>query len=152
VIERFAQGVYGLRGSSVPPGLAESLATRRSKSKLIQDYGWKDGGGIEVCYRLSKSVLSNGVVSIPAGIHQYVQGRFTLKTADTVEVGTLVAKDTSAWGLGPFFRRRGGEPGDSLTIRFDLKQRVAVVELGDELADDEAPLVGAPHADSIVAD
>ena len=36
VIERFAQGVYGLRGSPVPPGLAESMATRRSKSKLIR--------------------------------------------------------------------------------------------------------------------
>ncbi len=136
LIERFAQGVYGLRGSAVPPGLAESLATRRPKSKLIRDYGWKDDGGIEVCYRLSKSVLSNGVVSVPAGIRQYVQGRFTLKTADAVDVGNLVAKDTSAWGLGPFFRRRGGEPGDLLTIRFDLKQRVAVVELGDEPADD----------------
>jgi len=136
VIERFAQGVYGLRGSAVPPGLAESLATRRSKSKLIRDYGWKDDGGIEVCYRLSKSVLSNGIVSIPVGIRQYVQGRFTLRTADAVEVGNLVAKDTSVWGLGPFFRRRGGEPGDTLTIRFDLQGRVAVVELGDEPSDD----------------
>ena len=52
------------------------------------------------------------------------------------EVGNLVAKDTSVWGLGPFFRRRGGEPGDTLTIRFDLKGRVAVVELGDEPSDD----------------
>src|SRR5260370_6153358 len=85
VIERFAQGVYGLRGSAVPPGLAESLATRRSKSKLILDYGWMDDGKIEVSYRLSKSVLSNGILSIPAGIRQYVQGRFTLKTADGVE-------------------------------------------------------------------
>ncbi|MBI4657649.1 MAG: hypothetical protein HY735_02165 [Verrucomicrobia bacterium] len=152
VIERFAQGVYGLRGSAVPPGLAESLATRRSKSKLVLDYGWKNDGGIEVSYRLSKSVLSNGIVSVPAGIRQYVQGRFTLKTADAVEVGNLVAKDTSAWGLGPFFRRRGGEPGDILTIRFDLKQRVAVVELGDEPADESAPLVGAPHPDAIVGD
>lgn len=148
VIERFAQGVYGLRGSAVPPGLAESLAPRRSKSKLIRDYGWKDDGRIEVCYRLSKAVLSNGIVSIPAGIRQYVQGRFKLKTADGVEVGNLVAKDTSAWGLGPFFRRRGGEPGDLLTIRFDLKQRFAVVELGDELSDDSNAPVGVGQPDS----
>jgi hypothetical protein len=95
--------------------------------------------------------LSNGIVTIPAGIRQYVQGRFTLKTANAVEVGNLVAKDTSAWGLGPFFRRRGGEPGDILTIRFDFKQRVAVVELGDEPAEDSAPLAGAPHPGAIVA-
>jgi hypothetical protein len=152
VIERFAQGVYGLRGSAVPPGLAESLATRRSKSKLIRDYGWKDDGRIEILYRLSKSVLSNGIVSVPAGIRQYVQGRFTLKTADLMEVGNLVVRDTSAWGLGPFFRRRGGEPGDTLTIRFDLKQRVVVVELGDEPAEDSATLVDGPHPDAIVID
>jgi hypothetical protein len=151
LIERFAQGVYGLRGSAVPPGLAESLATRRSKSKLTRDYGWKEDGGIEVCYRLSKAVLSNGIVSVPAGIRQYVHGRFTLKTADSMEVGNLVVKDTSAWGLGPFFRRRGGEPGDTLTIRFDLKKRLAVVELGDEPADDSATLVGAPNPDATVS-
>lgn len=132
--------------------MAESLATRRSKSKLIRDYGWNDDGRIGVRYRLSKSVLSNGIVSIPAGIRQYVQGRFTLKTAGAVEVGSLVAKDTSAWGLGPFFRRRGGELGDIITIRFDLKQRVAVVELGDEPADDSPTLVTAPHPAAIVAD
>ena len=77
---------------------------------------------------------------MPAGIRQYVQGRFTLKTADAMEVGSLVVKEISAWGLGPFFRRRGGEPGDTLTIRFDLKQRVAVVELGDEPSEDPPAL------------
>jgi hypothetical protein len=117
----------------------------KSKTKSIANHA-------RVAGRLSKSVLSSGVVSVPAGIHQYVQGRFTLKTADAVEVGNLVAKDTFAWGLGPFFRRRGGEPGEILTIRFDLKQRVAVVELGDEPADDSAPLVGASHPDAIIAD
>jgi hypothetical protein len=151
VIERFAQGVYGLRGAAVPPGVAESLAIRRSKSKLIRDYGWKDDGTIEICYRLSKSVLSNGIVSVPAGIRQYIHGRFALKTADAVQIGNLVAKDTSAWGLGPFFRRRGGEPGDGLRIRFDFKQRVAVVELGDEPVDDSTTLVTDPDPAAIIA-
>ena len=89
-------------------------------------------GRIEITYRLSKSVLASGVVGIPSGIRQYVQGRFTLKTADGVVVGSLVVKDASAWGLGPFFRRRGGELDDVLTIRFELRSRIAVVELGSE--------------------
>ncbi len=129
IIERFDQGVYGLRGSTVPPGLAESLIVPRSKSKLIQDYGWTDDGSLEVSYRLSKAIIWSGVVGVPAGIRQYVQGRFVLKTADDTQIGTLVIKDTSGWGLGPFFRRRGGEAGDALRIRFNLKQKVVIVAL-----------------------
>jgi hypothetical protein len=137
IIERFAQGVYGLRGSPVPPGLAESLIVPRSKSKLIKDYGWTDDGSLEVSYRLSKAAISSGVVGVPAGIRQYVQGRFTLKTADDTQIGAFVIKDTSGWGLGPFFRRRGGEAGDALRIRFDLKQKVALVALGEGASEDE---------------
>jgi hypothetical protein len=137
IIERFAQGVYGLRGSSAPPGLAESLMVPRSKSKLIQDYGWTDNGSLEVCYRLSKAIVSSGVVGVPVGIRQYLQGRFILKTVDETQIGTLVIKDTSGWGLGPFFRRRGGEAGDALRIRFDLKQKVAIVALGEGTVEEE---------------
>ena len=42
----------------------------------------------------------------------------------------LVVKDSQAWGLGPLFRRRGGDPGDSLRILFDLKTKNAIAELG----------------------
>jgi hypothetical protein len=77
------------------------------------------------------------VVGVPAGIRQYVQGRFTLKTADDTQIGAFVIKDTSGWGLGPFFRRRGGEAGDALRIRFDLKQKVALVALGEGASEDE---------------
>jgi hypothetical protein len=119
--------------------LAESLIVPRSKSKLIKDYGWTDDSSLEVYYRLSKSIVSSGVVGVPAGIRQYIQGRFTLKTADQTQIGTLVIKDTSGWGLGPFFRRRGGEPGDILRIRFDLKQKVAIVALGEGISEEEKP-------------
>ena len=151
IIERFAQGVYGLRGATVPPGLAESLALPRSKSKLVRDYGWTDDGSLRVSYRLSRAVISSGVVGVPAGIRQYIQGRFTLKTADDTQIGTLVIKDSSGWGLGPFFRRRGGEAGDMLRIRFDLKPKVAVVEVGEGTPEDEKalPALGSepPHSD-----
>lgn len=52
------------------------------------------------------------------------------------KVPRLVVKDTQAWGLGPFFRRRGGEAGDLLQIVFDTKQGLASVHLG-EAPDDE---------------
>ncbi len=57
----------------------------------------------------------------------YIQGEFGLVSPDGQCVGRLVVKDTQAWGLGPFFRRRGGEPGDVLEIVFDPKERIASV-------------------------
>jgi hypothetical protein len=47
--------------------------------------------------------------------------------------------------LGPLFKRRGGDPGDSLRIEFDLKTKIAVAELGqasvDENEEDDQQLV-----------
>jgi hypothetical protein len=82
-------------------------------------------------------MLSNGIVSIPAALKAFVQGRFGLMTDDNSKIGTLAVKDNSGWGLGPFFTRRGGEPDDYLSILFDLSQRVATVRIGDASLLDE---------------
>jgi hypothetical protein len=62
----------------------------------------------------------------------FISGEFALKTLDGAGMGTLVAKETSAWGLSPFFSRRGGETGDYLLITFDLKKREALLCVGNE--------------------
>jgi hypothetical protein len=138
IITRYASGVYGLRGADIPTGLVERLIPKRpSKSRLLVDYGWTKDRNLRVIYRLSTGVLSNGIVSVPASLRTFIQGKFTLLTADNAAAGTLVAKDHTAWGLGPLFRRRGGEPGDYLSIVFDLSQRAAVAQIGDaSLAED----------------
>lgn len=57
-------------------------------------------------------------------------------TSDNSRIGALVVKDTSAWGFGPFYSRRGGEPGDYLSVVFNPSERVVVVQIGDaSLAD-----------------
>lgn len=136
IIARYATGVYGLRGAQVPPGLAESMAQTRKKTRALADYGWLPDGKISLSYKLSKGSLATGIATVPSGMKSYLQGEFRLLIGDGQQAGRLVVKGTHAWGLGPFFRRRGGEPGDILTIRFDLKQRLAIVELGDEPSDD----------------
>ena len=75
-------------------------------------------------------------MSVPAGMKSYLQGEFGLIIVDGQSAGRLVIKDTQAWGLGPFFRRRGGEPGDLFKIVFNTKERLASVHLG-EAVDDE---------------
>ena len=137
IITRYAAGVYGLRGAQVTAGLVESLMPKTiSKSKLVIDYGWTKDRNIRILYRISPGMLSNGVVSIPAAMKTFLQGRFTLMTGDNSHVGELVVKDTSAWGFGPFYSRRGGEPGDYLSVVFNPSERVVVVQIGDaSLAD-----------------
>lgn len=136
VIARYARGVYGLRGAQIPPGLAESMVELRRKTRVLADYGWLPDGRIFVSYKLSAGALSNGIVSVPSGMKSYLQGEFGLLIADGQSVGRLVVKDTQAWGLGPFFKRRGGEPGDLFQIIFDTKQRLASVHLGEALEDE----------------
>jgi hypothetical protein len=148
IIARYAPGVYGLRGADIPAGLVERLIPKRSsKSKVLLDYGWTKGHNLRLVYRLSAGILSNGIVSVPAALKSFIQGKFALVTADNSPIGTLVAKNSTAWGLGPFFQRRGGEPGDYLSILFDLSRRVALAELGDVSLAEELDAQNTSHAD-----
>jgi len=138
VIDRFASGVYGLRGAKVNPTIVESLIPEHQHPTTVRlDQGWTSDRKIWVGYRLSEGMLGNGAFSIPAGFRRFLQGSFMLKSVDGLSFGKLVAKDHAGWGLGPFFRRRGGEPGDVLLIVFDVKVMEAVVSIGDEHLLDE---------------
>ena len=136
VIARYARGVYGLRGAQISPGLAESMVESRRKTRVLADYGWLPDGRIFLSYKLSEGSLANGIVSVPVGMKSYLQGEFKLLIADEQSAGRLVIKQSRAWGLGPYFRRRGGEPGDHFQIVFDTRQRVASVSLAEEGEDE----------------
>jgi len=136
IISRFARCVYGLRGTEVCPGLAESLVVERRMTRVLADYGWTPDGQIFLTYKLSSGTIANGIISIPAGMKQHLTGTFDLHVAEAAPIGRLVVKDSQAWGLGPLFSRRGGDPGDSLRIDFDLKTRVATAELGQALLEE----------------
>lgn len=127
-----------MRGADIPVGLVESLIPKRmARSKLLIDYGWTDDGNIQILYRVSENMLTNGIVSIPAALKAFVQGKFALVTGDNSKIGTFVVKDNSAWGLGPFFSRRGGEPDDYLLMVFDLSLRIVAVQIGDSSLTDQ---------------
>lgn len=153
IIARYAPGVYGLRGAEIPAGLVEQLIPKRtSRWKLLVDYGWTKDRNLRVVYRISPGILSNGIVSVPASLKTFLQGRFTLMTADNAPAGTLVARNHTAWGLGPFFRRRGGEPGDYLSLVFDLSKRVVVAQIGDASLDEQSEMATAASAETIHRD
>lgn len=133
VIQRLSRGVYGLRGAATTPGLVESLLSvkpGRPRRRVLMDYGWASGRPWAV-YCLSPTMLSSGVFGIPAGLKRFVDGEFVLWSSDGARMGTIVSRESGAWGLGPFFHRRGGESGDFLRIEWDLKTWRAEVSIGD---------------------
>jgi hypothetical protein len=137
IISRFARCVYGLRGIEVSPGQAESVAVQLRKTRVLSDYGWTKHGKIFLSYKLSSGTLANGIVSVPAGMKKHLSGAYELRVAEGAPIGRLFVKDSQAWGLGPLFRRRGGDPGDSLRILFDLKTKNAIAELGQASVEEE---------------
>jgi hypothetical protein len=127
--------LYALRGAEFPPGLLEERKkdlTRRRDRKVLKDFGWTQDGQVWILYELSASTVQSGVVSVPAAIRQFVPDTMQLVTTDDAPVGTLAVRDGAAWGLGPFFRRRGGEAGDGLRITINRPERRALVEILNE--------------------
>jgi len=132
IISRYAPGVYGLTGIQFPVGLIESMLAKRRPSKVLLDYGWTDDRKIWVAYKLSRGIINSGVIGIPSPMASFLQGEFVLRDEGGSRVGTIVSKKSQAWGLGPFFRRRGGEVGDFLLLVFNLEARDAQLAVGDE--------------------
>jgi len=132
IITKYAYSVYGLRGTRVSPGLIESMTPKRRKTRVLSDYGWTKDGKIWLAYRLSKSMISSGALSVPAAMKSFLQGEFTIKTADGARFGNLVTRESGTWGLGTYFRRRGGELGDCFLMLLNLQVREAIIYIGDE--------------------
>lgn len=131
VIEKYARGVYGLRGAEVSPGFIGSLVPERRHDRVLEDYGWTHDGKIRVGYRLSESMIASGAFHVPAAMRKFLNGEFCLRAADGSRFGNLILREEGAWGLGTFFRRRGGEPGDHLLLVFTLATREGTVFIGD---------------------
>ena len=137
IIAKYAYSVYGLRGARIDPGLIESITPKRQKTKVLTDYGWTQNAKIWLAYKLSKGMISSGTLSVPAAMKGFLEGEFVIKTAEGIQFGNLVTRESGTWGLGTYFRRRGGEPGDCFLLLFDLKAREVLIHIGDEdLLDD----------------
>jgi hypothetical protein len=76
-------------------------------------------------------MIRSGVVGVPAGIRDALgEGSWPLLTADGVQIGNLVCRGGSVWGLGRYFRRRGADVDDIMILEIDRKTAVATIRLG----------------------
>ncbi|MEX1046382.1 MAG: DNA-directed RNA polymerase subunit alpha C-terminal domain-containing protein [Actinomycetota bacterium] len=134
IFVRVAPSLYSYVGAEIAPGKVEDLQRRLGQprgGKVLKDFGWTDGR-VWFQYQLNQSTLSSGVVSLPSAFRDHAEGEYALSGADGDRVGALVARGGHVWGLGPFFRRRGGDAGDTLLLILDKKAHVASAEIGDE--------------------
>lgn len=131
ILAQYASGVFGLRGAQVAPGEAEGLRPRMMRTRVVQDFGWKRSGVAWIAYTVTDGILRSGVVGMPAGMRDALgDGSWPLFTVDRARIGTLICRDLSIRGLGPFFHRRGADVGDVLVLEIDRKTAVATVRVG----------------------
>jgi hypothetical protein len=133
MLERYAPGVFGLRGSPVTAAEVESMIPQRVRHQVLQDQGWTEDGRLWAAFRISPTSESTGILGAPAAVRAVTRGPFELFAEDQRPVGTLVIEQ-NMWGLSPFFRRWGVEAGDFVVIALDLTSRHATIAVGtDEL-------------------
>ena len=141
ILTKFTDGVYGLRGAKVDPGLISSLKSTSTRQKRLIDFGWTSDRMIWIGLKISENMILTGVFTIPARMKRFIHGEFILITADGTILGNLHVKDGSAWSLKQLFQRRGGEPDDFLVLTFDTIRKEAIAYIGDEnLLDDFRPV------------
>jgi hypothetical protein len=138
LISRFGEGVYGLVGTRLPPGLVAEIQSNRSIiSGGLLDRGWTSNGEIWIAYRLSDSSLETGIVGIPAATRELINGDYQLQLAEQEQYGTLRIRDSQAWGLRPALEAAGAEAGDCMVVTFNRNNKRAILKVGDESLVDE---------------
>ena len=129
VLERYAPGVFGLRGAPVSAAEIKAMIPPRARRRVLQDHGWTSDGKIWIAYKVSPSGLASGVLGVPSVLDDLLRGSFNLTSEDGRSVGTLVVDD-NMWGLSPFYRRRGVEVGDYVVVIFDAGDATATIVTG----------------------
>jgi hypothetical protein len=132
IIARYAPGVYGLRGARVTAGEVNALIPPRARQQRLVDSGWTSDGKVWIAFRMSAAALQSGVLTVPAAFQDFVSGSFLLFSEQDRPIGTLVAKDSRMWGVGPFYRRWGVEEGDYVVVAIDINARRATIGAGGE--------------------
>lgn len=135
VVAQYGRSVYGLPGLKVSRKTVRELVSRKSSTtpnRVLRAFGQTTDGKFYLAYRLSKAAICGGVVTVPTAMKRQLRGKFTLRTDQGHEVGTLVAKRGCGWGLGPALRRGDAQQGDHLLLLFDTPKRQARIHIGNE--------------------
>lgn len=131
IIERYAPGVFGLRGAPVTAAEVDAMIPPRVRHQVLQDHGWTKDRRLWAAFRISPAAEATGILGVPAAVRSVTRGSYELFGEDERPVGTLVIEE-NMWGLSPFFRRWGVEAGDYVVITLSLTDRQATISVGTE--------------------
>lgn len=131
MLERYAPGVFGLRGAPVTAAEVDAMIPQRVQHQVLQDHGWTNDGRLWAAFRISPAAEATGILGAPAAVRSVTGGSYELYAEDEQPVGTLVIEQ-NMWGLSPFFRRWGVEAGDFVVIALDITNRQATIAVGTE--------------------
>lgn len=130
-------GYYAVVGSDIPVGLIEELERRKERpTKSTLEFGWTADHRIMVGRRISEGLWLSGIASLPAAVQKFVSDDFPLFAFGKYGMGSVTVREGNVFGLKPFLRMFGGDPGDVLVLLFDPKQKRCDSWLGgNELSD-----------------
>jgi hypothetical protein len=146
IVARYGVAIYGLRGARVLPAEVEAFrgrVGRMRRGKGITNCGLRSNGVPWITYKLGPSMVSAGVVPIPASVRLAVgEGRWPLFTVDGTQVGELVSRRAFAWGWVRYFRRTGAVVGDIMVLEIDGGTGTAKIAVGgpELLEQSECPM------------
>ncbi|MHC4177772.1 MAG: sigma factor-like helix-turn-helix DNA-binding protein [Planctomycetota bacterium] len=135
VVAQYGRSVYGLPGLKIDRKTVRELAGRKPETapkRVLKAFGRTTDGKFYLAYRLSQAAISGGVVTVPAAMKRHLRGKFTLRTDQGHDVGTVVAKRGCGWGLGPALRQGNAQQGDHMLLMFDAPKRQARIHIGDD--------------------
>ena len=134
VIAQYGRSIYGLLGQKIDQKTVEELANRKAgpPNRVLKAFGETDDGKVFLAYELSKAAISGGVITVPAALKRLLRGKYTLRTDQGHNVGTLVTRKGCGWGLGPALRGGDAKQGDHMLLLFDRPKRQAHIRVGDE--------------------
>ena len=136
ILWRPIAGYYSVVGSDIPIGLIDELERKKEHpTKPTLEFGWTADHRIMVGRRLTDGVWLSGIATIPAAVQKFVKDDFSLFAFGKQALGTITIREASVFGLKPFLRMFGGDPGDVLVLLFDPQRRRCDTWLGgNELA------------------
>jgi hypothetical protein len=138
VIAHLGTDIWALRGVQVDPAAIEALRAANAehpREKRVLDHGWTLGGHLWVAVCLPDlTSLAAFTFGVPTVIRHFIAGcEFpALSESGSLSGIVRVNPDGVSWGYGPFLGRSGADEGDILIVAFDLAERTALLQLGDD--------------------